>query len=165
MSENPGNNHLILSLYCRFRDELRRYAAKCGAGVTADDVVHQTFINSYDKISDHHTPQQQRAYLYATVRNLCSNARRNSRVEYTDDTRHLATEIVVVDSHDYLYQIIGRLPRREQQVLQLALQGYNSREIAEALHIGYTTVKDYKKQAYARIRAELHEESETLLGD
>lgn len=165
MSEISGNNHLILGLYCRFRSELRRYAAKCGAGVSVDDIVHQTFINSYDKISELHSPQQQRAYLYTTVRNLCYNARRNTHIEYTDDTRHLATEIVLLDSHDYLYQIIGKLPRREREVLQLSLQGYNSREIAEALHIGQTTVKDYKKEAYAKIRAELQQESEDLYDD
>lgn len=158
-------DELIIDLYCRFKRELCAYAAGYCSDQTAEDVVHQAFINSYDRISQHHSLQQQKSYLYTVVRNLCLNQRRDPTFRHSEETQQLVTEMVVVDSHDYLYQIIGKLHKREQDIILLSLQGYNSKEIAEQLSIEYNTVKHYKKEAYAKIRAVLGSESVELLED
>ena len=80
----------------------------------------------------------------------------------TDSTADLSpelmTEFVVVDTHDYMYELIGRLPRKERCILELALQGYDTKEIAEQIGMEYNTVRHYKKEAYAKIREALKNE-------
>lgn len=76
---------------------------------------------------------------------------RNSRPVYMDLSPELMTEFVVVDTHDYMYELIGRLPRKERCILELALQGYDTKEIAEQIGMEYNTVRHYKKEAYAKI--------------
>lgn len=160
-----AQNELIIDLYCRFKKELCVYATRYCSRLMAEDIVHQAFINSYDKISAQLSLPQQKSYLYTTVRNLCLNQRRNSSFVCAEETHQLVTEMVVADSHDYLYKIIGQLPKREREIILLSLQGYSSKEIAEHLSIEYTTVKHYKKEAYAKIRVVLDGESAELLED
>jgi DNA-binding CsgD family transcriptional regulator len=45
----------------------------------------------------------------------------------------------------------GSLTRREREVVQMAAQGYTSREIAEALVIGQRTVETHLSNAYAKL--------------
>ena len=68
-------------------------------------------MNGYDKIVEERNESEQRSYLYSTVKNLCLNFIRNSRPVYMDLSPELMTEFVVVDTHDYMYELIGRLPR------------------------------------------------------
>ena len=83
----------------------------------------------------------------------------NGRSLFMGEIRQMVqTEFVVVDTHDYMYELIGRLPRKERCILELALQGYDTKEIAEQIGMEYNTVRHYKKEAYAKIREALKNE-------
>ena len=131
---------IIARLYCKLKHELRVYAARYCPD-EAEDIVHQAFVNGYDKIVEERNESEQR-----------------SRPVYMDLSPELMTEFVVVDTHDYMYELIGRLPRKERRILELALQGYDTREIAEQIGMEYNTVRHYKKEAYAKIREALKNE-------
>ena len=148
---------IIARLYCKLRHELRVYAARYCPD-EAEDIVHQAFVNGYNKIVEERNESEQRSYLYSTVKNLFLNFILNSRPVYMDLSPELMTEFVVVDTHDYMYELIGRLPRKERCILELALQGYDTKEIAEQIGMEYNTVRHYKKEAYAKIREALKNE-------
>ena len=57
-----------------------------------------------------------------------------------------------------MYELIARLPKKERRILELALQGYSTKEIAEQIDMEYNTVRHYKKEAYAKIRQALKNE-------
>lgn len=145
---------IIARLYCKLRKELHMYAARYCPN-EAEDIVHQAFVNGYNKITEERNEVEQRSYLYSTVKNLCLNFKRNSRPVYMDAPPDLITEFIVVDTHDYMYELINRLPSRERKILELAMQGYDTKEIAKQTGMEYNTVRHYKKEAYTKIRKAL----------
>ena len=60
---------IIARLYCKLRHELRVYAARYCPD-EAEDIVHQAFVNGYDKIVEERNESEQRSYLYSTVKNV-----------------------------------------------------------------------------------------------
>ena len=120
--------------------------------------MHQAFLNGYNKIVEERNEAEQRSYLYSTVKNLCLNFIRNSRPVYMDALPDLMTEFIVVDTHDYMYELIHRLPSRERRILELSIQGYDTKEIAKQTGMEYNTVRHYKKEAYTKIRESLKNE-------
>lgn len=148
---------IIARLYCKLKHELRVYAARY-CPEEAEDIVHQAFVNGYNKILEGRNEAEQRSYLYSTVKNLCLNFKRDSHPVYMDMSLELTTEFVVVDTYDYMYEFINRLPRKERRILELALQGYDTREIAKQTGMKYNTVRHYKKEAYSKIRDALKKE-------
>lgn len=148
---------IIARLYCKLKHELRVYAARF-CPEEAEDIVHQAFVNGYERILAERDESEQRSYLYSTVKNLCLNFLRNAHPVYTETPPELMTEFVVVDTHDYMHELIDRLPRRERTILELALQGYSTKEIAEKIEMEYNTVRHYKKEAYTKIRQALKNE-------
>lgn len=155
MAENREN--IIAHLYIKLKHELRVYASRFCPG-EAEDIVHQAFVNGYDRILAERNESEQRSYLYSTVKNLCLNFLRDARPVYTETPPELMTEFTVIDTHDYMYELIARLPRRERTILELALQGYSTKEIAEQIGMEYNTVRHYKKEAYSRLRQALKDE-------
>lgn len=147
----------IARLYCKLKHELRVYAARF-CPEEAEDIVHQAFVNGYERIVAERDEAEQRSYLYSTVKNLCLNFLRNVHPLYTEIPPELVTEFVVIDTHDYMHELIARLPGRERAILELALQGYSTKEIAEQVGMEYNTVRHYKKEAYAKIRQALKNE-------
>ena len=148
---------MIARLYCKLRRELHTYAARYCPD-EAEDIVHQAFLNGYNKIVEERNEAEQRSYLYSTVKNLCLNFIRNSRPVYMDALPDLMTEFIVVDTHDYMYELIHRLPSRARRILELSIQGYDTKEIAKQTGMEYNTVRHYKKEAYTKIREALKNE-------
>ncbi|MFR4036407.1 MAG: sigma factor-like helix-turn-helix DNA-binding protein [Butyricimonas faecalis] len=45
-----------------------------------------------------------------------------------------------------MYELIHRLPSRERRILELSIQGYDTKEIAKQTGMEYNTVRHYKKR-------------------
>lgn len=148
-------NAILNHLYCRFKQELNLYAQRYCPD-DAEDIVHQAFVNCYEHLIPSEAEDSQRSYLYSTVKNLCLNFLRNKRPVYTEIPSGLFTCFTIVDTHDYIYEYIDKLPLRERQILTLAIQGYSTEDIAEQLRMNYNTVRHYKKEAYSKIRKALN---------
>ena len=152
MSEERSTT--LKRLYCRFKNELNLYARQYCPD-DAEDIVHQAFVNCYERLQPDEAEILQRSYLYSTVKNLCLNFLRNQHPVYTDIPAECFNSFTLIDTHDYIYEYIKNLPEREKQILTLALQGYSTEDIAEKLRMNYNTVRHYKKEAYAKIRKAL----------
>ena len=150
-----GKDKIVARLYCKFKHELCAYASRYCPD-EAEDLVHQAFVNGYDKIVEERGESEQRSYLYSTVKNLCLNFIRNAHPVYTDVSPELMSEFIIIDTHDYMHEFIDKLPKRERDILEFALQGYSTKEISEKIGMEYNTVRHYKKEAYAKIRNALN---------
>lgn len=146
---------IITQLYCRFKHELNLYACHYCPD-DAEDIVQQAFINCYEHMNTEESEAVQRSYLYSTVKNLCLNFIRNQRPIYTEIPPELFPQFSMIDTHDYIYEYINKLPLRERQIITLAIQGYSTEDIANELQMNYNTVRHYKKEAYAKIRNALN---------
>ena len=147
---------IIARLYCKLKPELRVYAARY-CPEEAEDIVHQAFVNGYARIVAERNEAEQRSYLYSTVKNLCLNFLRNVRPVYTETPPELMTEFAVIDTHDYMYELIARLPKKERRILELALQGYSTKEIAKILQSRESTVRSNLKRGREKLKAVLKE--------
>ncbi len=54
--------------------------------------------------------------------------------------------------HLWWQEAMALLPPRQQQVIQLVLEGYTEREIAERIGVHHTTVSEYKKKARKKLQ-------------
>lgn len=142
---------LISKLYCKFKDDLRQFAMRYCPN-EAEDIVHQAFMNCFDQLKEHNSELSQRSYLFTSVRNLCLNFIRDKKPMFPGELPEIYKEMITIDAHDYLYELIEYLPLREKQILILSLRGYKVEEIAQKLQMEYNTVRHHKKIAYSRIR-------------
>lgn len=150
-------NTILKQLYCRLKHELCLYAKRY-CPHDAEDIVHQAFINCYERLEPGESEASQRSYLYNTVKNLCLNFLRNQKPIYTEVTTEAYTQMTMVDTHDYIYEYIDQLPLQERKILTLAIQGYSVEDISNELNMNLNTVKYYKKEAYAKIRSALNDD-------
>ncbi len=148
-------NIILKRLYCRFKHELCLYAQQY-CPHDAEDIVHQAFVNCYDRLDTGETEASQRSYLYNAVKNLCLNFLRNNKPVYTADHSEAYSQMTIVDTHDYIYEYIDKLPPKERRILTLTLQGYSVEDISNELDMNLNTVRYYKKEAYTKIRKALN---------
>jgi len=89
-----------------------------------------------------------------TTKNIISVIRRvlEGKVYVSDSLSALFTEKFVGGRAVYLSSPIEKLSDRELEVFQLLGEGYETRQIAESLHVSIKTVQAF----YARIKEKLH---------
>ena len=148
---------VITRLYGKLKGELCAYAERWCPG-EGEDVVHEAFARCHGKLSGSRGEAEQRGYLYAAVRNVCRNWRRDRREEPVEVLPEVYADMAAVDTYDYVHELIDRLPERERDVLRLMLEGYDTREIAERMGAEFNTVRHWKREAYERMRRALREE-------
>lgn len=66
-----------------------------------------------------------------------------------------------IEEHDYLNQ----LSKQEQSILQLILEDYTNKEIAQQLFISVSTVKTHINNIYKKLKVQSREEVKTLLNN
>jgi len=73
-----------------------------------------------------------------------------------DGQEYFLAEVTIVETFAHLYKAIEALPKRSREVIRLALNGYNVKEIAEEMSVSTNTVKSQKRIAFQKIRESLH---------
>ncbi len=89
------------------------------------------------------------AYLSVAIKNKCKDLYKvkSNRENIIHSIRHLFTNIAENDSQDNfckdgLKEMLNNLQPREQEIIQLHLDGYSNEEIAANLNITYNTVNN-----------------------
>ena len=130
----------------------------------AADIAQEAFLKYWVRREHFDTMNRIRAFLYITVRRACLNHIRNraGRNESLDETLgevdvDFYQQIMEEEAHRILNQAIDRLPEQLRKVMGFALLGFRNAEIALRMHITEGTVHAYKKEAYKRLRADLHQ--------
>ena len=131
----------------------------------ARDVVQETF----SWLLEHHhklescEPGGIRNYVKSIVRNHAMRTFRRVKterqvkalLEFLTAVEHhtVETQLIEADTRDLLRELIGRLPQRERQCLEMKLdENLKNTEIAARLNVGLKAVERSVTSAYRRLR-------------
>lgn len=122
------------------------------------DIVQEAFVyvwNKRDYITD---AAAAKSYLYKYIKNHCLNFLRDSKRHQEILTEQIRSEefyrdnLVEQEAYEIIYHAIKDLSSQNQEVIELSLDGFSNKEIAEKLHITVNTVKTIKQRAFKALR-------------
>ena len=163
-------------LYRHFYKPLVAFSARMVGGVkTAEEIVQDTFVRTWQKRNTFQSTGTLKAYLYNAVRNGSITHLRHEKVERSrieaiereftemhtdaDGEIHLHREEI----YRQLLQAIEQLPPKQRELFILSVQGKTSAEIAAEMGITPESVKKQRQRGLARLREILSPEAFLLL--
>ncbi|GAA3960299.1 RNA polymerase sigma factor [Mucilaginibacter dorajii] len=161
-----GDNYAVAELYGRFKNRLLLLAYNyCQDKEMSRDIVQDVFekllllplekrIQYFGKIG-----ANIEAYLCVIVKNKCIDSQRitnsrekilyNIRYPFEASIKNTSMERFCMDG---LKEMLTNLQPREQQIIQLHIDGYKNEEIASRLNITYNTVKNNIYEAKKKLK-------------
>lgn len=134
---------------------------------TSKDLVQEVFIKVWEKQPPVKNYNALKGYLYTAVKNQCLNYLKSNYFKtmghatpinlaqlQTED--YFLAEMATVETYAQLYKAIETLPDKTGKVIQLSLNNYTTKEIAEELSVTPSTVRTQKSMAYQKLRGLLH---------
>ncbi len=159
-----GFKSLFDSLYPRLCLFANKYI---GDMDISKDIVQEVFIKIWKKKPEFENQKAAKAYLYTAVKNHCLNCLKSKNfkikshsvdidlVQLQSEESYL-TKITTVETYAELYEAIETLPAKTAKVIQLSLNNYTTKEIAEELSVTQSTVRSQKSLAYQKLRGLLN---------
>ena len=155
-----------------FESEFRRlylplgmYALRLtGDTATAEDMVQNAFMKTWNAIQEGHGIKNFQAYIYRAVRNECLKGNPPAAPESLDRMAERAEEAEAVSEEEIdtsfrdarIWRAIDALPDRCREVFLMSKRdGMSQEEIAEEMGISIKTVKNQMTKALSRLRSEL----------
>lgn len=122
------------------------------------DIVQEAFVYVWSKREYIRDAASAKSYLYKYIKNHCLNFLRDSKrhQEILEEQAKLEVfyrdNIVEREAYEIIYHAIKDLSSQNQCVIELSLDGFSNKEIAEKLHITVNTVKTIKQRAFKALR-------------
>ncbi len=133
------------------------------------DIVQEAFVYIWGKREYIRDTPAAKSYLYKYIKNHCLNFLRDSKRRQEILKEQLESEdfyrdnLVEQETYEIIYHAIKDLSHRNQQVVELLLDGLSNKEIAGRLEITISTVKTIKQRAFKALRKVLKPELFSLL--
>lgn len=124
----------------------------------AEDIVENTFLKTWQSISDGATIENFNAYIYRSVRNECISFIRNKReFDDVDTIPDVSEEVIDTSIRDArIWSAIDELHEKCREIFLMSKRdGMSNAEIAEELGISIKTVKNQMTKAFDRLRNSL----------
>ncbi len=128
----------------------------------AREVVHNVFINLWDKRATLDASQSLKSYLFTAVHNRSLNVLRDRRKFSDEDMPELSSEENVhaqmesVELEEHINAVIAGLPDKCREIFELnRFDGLKYGEIAEKLGISVKTVENQMSKALRILREKL----------
>lgn len=131
----------------------------------AEDVIQEAFLSAFQSLVFYRGEASFGSWLKRIVINKAiSMARKESKLEFREDTESFDRAEIVADEEDYnvdsVMKAIEELPDGFRTVLTLyLLEGYDHQEIATILDISESTSKTQYKRAKEKLRSILKEKN------
>ena len=140
------------------------------------DLVHDVFIDLWEKEIKVISSKSVKSFLYTVVRNNSINCLRKQKTQkdkfhqYCEEQLESLEKIVFDDEHDLkstpvtddeilehdtIYKLsksIEKLPPKSRETMKLAVMEYSNKEIASMMNVTVETVKTVKKRSYKFLR-------------
>ncbi len=156
----------IEELYAAFYYELLFWcSAMCGDEMLAEDFVQEGFaravINSKTLMPLHNN--QQRAWLYRTIKNIYLNHIRHSAFELIAEDIPETADVVDEYEKSDVEQFLTILPDIERTLFDMRyFKGYNSIELSQIFNMPAGTVRSKLYSARKKLKNIIREEREKL---
>jgi RNA polymerase sigma-70 factor, ECF subfamily len=162
---HAGDREAYGTLVQRHQHELYRHGRGMGLDHdTALDVVQDTFVRGYARLSDCRDPAHVRAWLFRILRNLCLDYLKNLRSsvisidDVTIDVDNSAARSASAEERVTLNDALSRLPVSLREAFLLKHDsGYSYEEIADMTGAGASAVKMRVHRARETLRGMLME--------
>lgn len=163
-----GDQQAFALIYARHAADLVGFTSgKVSSLDEARDLVHDLFVELWEKRDRIHLSNSFRSYLFAAVRyKIIDHFRKNGRQEYYSRALEILQTTLDNSTHDsILYRDfntlteseIDKLPPRMREIFRLSRQRHLSvREIAGKLGLSDQTVKNQLSVALKKLRPGIH---------
>ena len=145
-------------LYEKYYPELIRYCTGiCRDGPAAEDLVQETFLKALQNLDllEDLGPNQRRAWLYRTVKNLIVDRYRRNVLDESC-TREFREEAVREETGygtAEMYMLLQRLPEPDRTLFRLRyLEDYNASELAEMFDLPPGTIRSKLSRSRAILK-------------
>lgn len=130
----------------------------------AVDVVQESFLKYWNRHGDFDSYAQIKSFLYVVVQHACLNLMRDrhrhtslSEISNEDSPVVFHNYLIEEEAHRIFNLAVDHLPLQLRTVIQYALEGLKTSEIAREMNLTENSVITYKKEAYKRLRLSLKE--------
>lgn len=126
----------------------------------AEDAVQDTFVKAYQRLDDLRDADRERAWLMSIALNTCRDYLRTAWLRHID--RRVSLDLLPEPTCESIWpdstviDEVMRLPKRQREAVLLRYyQGMKLHEVADALHISPSTVKQRLDKANSLLRGRL----------
>jgi len=158
----PANKDKFEKLFKELFEPLTSFAMKYVSDLdTAKNLVHEVFINVWQKYESLPSDTNYKSYLYTSIRNRCLNHIRSSKkhVALEDSPEQIQPESGGLELQELEMQVemaINSLPEKCRIIFELSrYEGMKYAEIAKKLDISVKTVEGQMTKALGILRREL----------
>lgn len=160
-----GNEEAFDVFVRKYYDEILKYCSyHCSDREYAEDLVQETFVHFFAKLSDYRHIGKAKNFLYTIAGNLCKNYHKKIKDEIMVDSEMLNLMDTVEFTSDLLTKMevedaLKHMPDELREVVVLYyFQNLKLSEIADILKIGLPLVKYRMKQAKIQLKKYLEQE-------
>jgi RNA polymerase sigma factor (sigma-70 family) len=164
---NRGNREALRSIYEKYKDDLVTLAAALLTDVaSAEDVVHDVFVDFIESSRKFRLTGSLKGYLTTCVANNARNRNKAGRIRQNIDTGAFIAEKNQPDAAAMfgedlrrLSLALGQLPYEQREVLLLhSYSGVKFKAIAQQQNVSINTVQGRYRYALDKLRAMLNGE-------
>lgn len=137
---NKKDRFAVGEVYLKYHKELIIYASSLyrGTEVSAEDVVHDVFVNICNLRSDFTTLESVKAYAYVSIKNkfknyISHNKHIEAYVEKVQNDEDYDIDVLESELYSFAYEALKVLPKLHADVLKLYIDGWKLPDIAVEL--------------------------------
>lgn len=130
------------------------------------DMVQEVFIKIWEKKPQFKSPNATKSYFYNAVKNRCLDHLKSKHVKKFGHTTpeqlkevetedYFLSQMATVEVYNQLHKAIESLPEKMGKVIQLSLNNYSTKEIAEELSVTASTIRTQKVAAIQKLKKAL----------
>ncbi len=151
----------FLAIFERYKDPVHRYChRRLGDREAAEDATQIVFMRAFAKLNTCRDRNGFRSWLFTIAHNVVIDAWRSTKpitsLEMADHIPDSAAspEELTIASTDRLYitTLLSQLPDLQREVVELRLQGFTDREIAEILGKSHEAIRAAQHRALLQLR-------------
>lgn len=138
---NKKDRFAVGEVYLRYHKELIIYASSLyrGTEVSAEDVVHDVFVNICNLKSDFTALESIKAYAYVSIKNKFKNYISHNKhvemyVEKVQKDEDYDIDVIESELYSLAYEALEVLPKQHAEVLKLYIDGWKLPDIAVELN-------------------------------
>jgi RNA polymerase sigma-70 factor (ECF subfamily) len=166
---SDGIDEQTVRLYDSLRPSLYRYLLNVGlASQDVEEIVQETFLRLFRHLHKQGADKNLRAWIYQVAHNLSADFRKSRRklVETTpelwgelsnsrtDDSPGPEDQVIRKDRITRVHKALSELTRLQRDCVNLRVEGFRYREIAEILGVATSTVSGSLRNAIIRLAKE-----------
>lgn len=136
----------------------------------SEDVALDALVKYWQKREEFSELNGVKSFLYVIVRNQCINVLKRSKksvdieaLKALETESFLKKSLINQETFLMVRQAVESLPKRQQEIIKLAMDGVKNPEIATRLEIQVSTVKAAKRNAFITLRKVLKDNYYLLL--